>query len=56
MNDAAIAQIARELAHALMDRAYSRSADDNKRVAAGEHALCKAVREEEMQRRKDAAR
>ena len=46
MTDAAIAQIARQLAEALQTRAHSRSTDDSKRVAELQTMLCRMVREE----------
>jgi len=46
MDDRTIANIARFLAKALMDRAHSRSDDDVKTVARLQTELCAAVRQE----------
>lgn len=56
MSDATMAAAGRSLAIALMDFAYTRKEDDKKNVAACEHALCKALREEEaeLQLKKEA--
>lgn len=47
MNDAAVASVARNLAHALMDYAYTRKEEDKKRVSALQSELCTCVKEEE---------
>lgn len=45
-NDAKIAMIARSLAEALQDWAYTRKDEDKKRVTAGQTELVQAVKEE----------
>lgn len=45
-DDRKIAEIARRLAEALMDSAYTRRDEDKKRLVAAQTELCQAVREE----------
>lgn len=47
MSDAYLATLARNLANALMDFAYTRKDDDKKRVNALQVELCNAVKAEE---------
>lgn len=47
MTDAELASIARNLANALMDFAYTRKDEDKKRVNALQSELCARVKEEE---------
>lgn len=53
MNDQQIAAIARNLAVALRDLAYTRKEEDKKRVSALQTELCAAVRQEEDQAQKE---
>lgn len=46
MDDAKLAAIARELANALMDWAYTRKNDDKKRVNDLQQQLCNHVKKE----------
>lgn len=46
--EAKIINIARDLAGALGDWAYTRKDDDKKRVNRLQHELCQAVKEEQM--------
>lgn len=46
MSDSTVAAIARNLAHALMDVAYTRKDEDKKRVASLQHELCAEVKKE----------
>ena len=48
MTDSELASIARNLAHALMDYAYTRKDDDRKRLNALQTELCAAVKQEEQ--------
>lgn len=54
MSDATIASIARALAGALSQVAYSRSDTDKKAVAALNAELCAAVRQEREEAKKEA--
>lgn len=47
MDDAKIAEVARRLANALQDFAYTRKEEDKKRVAEIDYELIKVVKEEE---------
>ena len=47
MTDAQLATLARDLAHALMDFAYTRKDEDKKRIASLQYELCNAVKAEE---------
>ena len=46
MSDASVAAIARQLAEALRDSAYTRKDDDKKRVARLNYELCQEVKKE----------
>jgi hypothetical protein len=48
-NDAVIATVARSLAHALMDFAYTRKDEDRKRVNELQQQLCAYVQREERE-------
>ena len=48
MDDAALAVLARQLAQALMDFAYSRKDEDRKRVNDLQARLCSIIRREEI--------
>jgi hypothetical protein len=45
-----MARIARDLAQALSDFAYSRSDEDKKRVSESQFGLCKAWRDEQTEK------
>lgn len=48
-NDTTLARIARNLAEALMDYAYTRKDEDKKRIAEYQTELCRVVRSEQTQ-------
>lgn len=56
MNDAKIAAIARRLAEALSDVAYTRKEEDKKRVSALNTELCAAVKNESQEKPHDPAK
>lgn len=54
MSDADVAAVARNLAEALRDAAYTRKDEDKKRVAQLNYELCAAVKKEALEISHDA--